>query len=148
MHPLIAALGQKHGLPTVDAASVDAFLAPAAGEAPHAILFFTGDPESRSDSTDVAVVLPELLAAFGTRYRAAVVDRAAEEALKARFGIQVLPSLAVTREATPLGVLPRIRDWTDYIDALTDFLDPEAPPMARPTGPKTEITHNGRRVDA
>lgn len=147
MHPLIAALSSRHGLPTVDAATVDTFLAPAAGEAEHAILFFTGDPETRSDTTDVAVVLPELLAAFAGRFRAAVVDRDAEEALKARFGVQVFPSLAVTRGQAALGVMPRIRDWSDYTDTLAGYLKVDAEPP-KPARPKIEITYNGRRTDA
>ena len=64
MSALIAALTHRYGLPTIDADTLDAFLTPAAGEPNHALLFFTGDPDQRSDSGDVAVVLPELLSAF------------------------------------------------------------------------------------
>lgn len=147
MHPLIAALSSRHGLPTVDVATIDAFLTPAATEAAHALLFFTGDPETRSDSTDVAVVLPELIAAFEGHFRAAVVDRDAEEALKGRFGVQVFPSLVVTRGRDPIGVIPRIRDWSEYTEQLTALLDPATPVLA-PSRPRTEITYNSRRTDA
>ena len=60
MSALIAALASRHGLPTIDADTFDAFLTPAVGDPDHALLFFTGDPDQRSDSGDVAVVLPEL----------------------------------------------------------------------------------------
>jgi Hydrogenase-1 expression protein HyaE len=59
----IAALATRYGIPTVDEDSVDAFLASAEGQCPNALLFFTGDPAQRSETIDVAVVLPERLAA-------------------------------------------------------------------------------------
>ena len=65
-----------------DTETLDAFLASAAGESEHVLLFFTGDPDQRNDSGDVAVVLPELLAAFPGRFRAGVIARSAEAALK------------------------------------------------------------------
>lgn len=148
MSALIEALVTRHNLPVVDAASVDAFLAPAAGEAEHALLFFTGDPETRGDSVDVAVVLPEILAAFKGRLRAALVDGAAEAALKPRFHVEVLPSLVMTRGLAPVGVMPRIRDWSDYLDSIARLLDPAAPVLEGPARPRVPVTTSGRRADA
>lgn len=139
--PLIAALGTRYGVPDVDETSIDAFLAPAAGEPAHALLFFTGDPRERGETHDVAVVLPELLRAFAGRLRAAVVSRAAEAALKARFGVNVFPSLVLARGADPVAVLPKIRDWSDYCDAIERGLDPDAPVLAAASGPRVEITY-------
>lgn len=146
MSALIAALTDRYGLPTVDADSLDAFLAPASGEPAHAILFFSGDPEQRGDSGDVAVVLPELLASFAGRFRAAVVAREAESALKARCRVEVFPSLVILRGDTILDVLPRIRDWSEYLERLGVALSPDAKEM--PAAPRIEITTNARRVDA
>ncbi|KPL52969.1 hydrogenase accessory protein [Prosthecomicrobium hirschii] len=148
MPPLIAALATRHGIPTVDVASVDAFLAPAAGEPPHALLFFTGDPEARGEAVDVAVILPELIAAFPGRLRAARVERAAETALMARFNVRLLPSLALVRGGEPLAVMPRVMDWVDYLAAIDPKLSPDAPVMAAPSGPRVEITHSSRRSPA
>lgn len=146
MSALIAVLASRHGLPTIDAEALDAFLAPAAGEPEHALLFFTGDPEQRTDSGDVAVVLPELLAAFPGRFRAGVVDRSAEAALKARCHVEVFPSLVVLRGRTVLDVLPRIRDWSEYLDRLDAALQPDAPAFSAPS--RIEITTSVRRADA
>lgn len=146
--PLIADLCERYKLPTVDATSVDAFLAPAGGECPHALLFFTGDPATRNDTNDVAVVLPELLAAFPNQLRAAIVAREAEAALMPRFQVQVLPSLAVLRGQTLLGVMPRIRDWSDYLETIAGLLKPDAPALVPVARPRVEITHNGRRTEA
>lgn len=146
MSALIAALANRHGLPTIDADTFDAFLAPAAGEPDRALLFFTGDPDQRSDSGDVAVVLPELLSAFHGRFRAGVVARSAEAALKARCRVEVLPSLVVLRGQIVLDVLPRIRDWGEYLSRLEAALRQDAPAYAVPN--RIEITANARRDEA
>ncbi|MDR3494883.1 MAG: hydrogenase accessory protein [Ancalomicrobiaceae bacterium] len=146
MTHLIDRLTSVHGLPLVDETTVDVFLAASDGESAHAILFFTGDPTERTDSFDVAVVLPELVAVFAGRYRAAVIARSAEKALMPRFQVMVLPSLAVTRGGTIVGVLPRIRDWSEYVEKLAAWLAPDTPAL-RPAGrPKVEITHNGKEI--
>jgi hydrogenase-1 operon protein HyaE len=141
---LLDALASRHGLPIVDRRSIEAFLAPAAGEPPHALLFFTGDPALRSETADVAVVLPELIAAFRGRLRAALVARSAEDALKRRFHVAVVPSLVLTRGADTIGVLPRILAWPDYVARITAWLDPAAPVLAPPEGPRTEFTFSGQ----
>jgi hydrogenase-1 operon protein HyaE len=145
MSSLIASLSSRHGIPTVDEHTIDAFLAPAKEECANTLLFFTGDPAQRSETADVAVVLPELLAVFRGHLRAAVVARSAEDTLKARFHVQVVPSLVVTRGPAPLGVMPRVRDWSDYVATLQTLLDPDAPEMAAPVRPQVEFRHtNGR----
>jgi len=139
--PLIAALGDRYGLPTVDETTIDAFLAPAAGEAEHTLLFFTGDPASRSETLDVAVVMPEILATFQQRLRGAVVARSAEAALAARFRVAVHPSLVVTRRGDPIAVLPKIRDWSEYMEKIDAALAPDAPVLAAEARPRTEFTY-------
>lgn len=135
----IDTLIRSRGLPVVDSRSVDVFLSPVAGEPEHALLFFTGDPALHREAADVAVVLPELLAVFRGRLRAAVVARNAEDALKRRFHVAVLPSLVMTRGTDPLGVLPRICDWADYTARITAWLDPAAPVLAPSAGPQVTI---------
>ena len=145
---LVRALSQRHGLPVVDAGSIDAFLAPAAGEAVHALLFFSGDPAQRSETNDVAVVMPELLAAFAGALRGAVVARGDEDALKTRFGVVVMPSLVVTRGGEPLAVIAKIRDWSEYVERIRACLIEGAPALKPGAGPKTEIRYSGQRTSA
>ena len=142
-HPLISALAERYGLPSVDETSIDAFLAPAAGEPAHALLFFTGDPEQRAETLDVAVVLPEILAAFQRRLRGAVVTRAAETALAPRFRVMVHPSLVVTRDGAPIAVMPKIRDWSEYLERIEAALAPDAPVMASEERPRVAFTTSG-----
>lgn len=139
-HPLMTALAERHGLPTVDATTIDAFLAPADGEAAHALLFFTGDPANRAETLDVAVVLPEILAAFGRRLRGAVVARAAEAGLSSRFHVAVMPSLVVTRGGETVAVLPKIRDWSEYMEKIEAGLAPDAPVLAVEERPRVAFT--------
>jgi hydrogenase-1 operon protein HyaE len=141
MSSLIASLSSRHGIPTVDEHTIDAFLAAARNECANTLLFFTGDPAQRSESADVAVVLPELLAFFRGHLRAAVIARSAEDTLKPRFHVQIVPSLVVTRGPAPLGVMPRIRDWSDYVATLQDLLDPATPEMPAPVRPQVEFRH-------
>ena len=140
--PLLRALVERHRLPSVDAATIDAFLAPAQGESAHALLFFAGDPAQRTETHDVAVILPELLAAFAGRLRAARVAPDAETALKLRFQVYAFPSLVVCRGGEPVGVLPKIYDWSEYLDKIEAFLAPEAPVLSAPKGPQTAFTHS------
>jgi len=145
---LIRALATRNSLPTVDASSIEAFLAPGRGEPEHTLLFFTGEPKQRAESDDVAVVLPQILRAFEGKLRAAVVSRAAEDELKARFHVLVVPSLAVTRGATPLAVIPKIKDWSDYVRIVLAALAPGAPALASGAAPKTEFSFSGKGASA
>lgn len=146
--PLIAALGERHGLPTIDDTSIEAFLAPAEGEAEHTLLFFMGDETQRAETLDVAVVFPEILATFQRRLRGAVVARSAEEALMSRFHVAVLPSLVVTRGAEPLAVMPKIRDWSDYTATIEKALRPGALVLTGEKRPQVEFTHTTRGLEA
>jgi hydrogenase-1 operon protein HyaE len=140
--PLLRALTERHGLAVVDTSSIDAFLAPAQGECPHSLLFFAGDAAQRAETNDVAAILPELLRAFAGKLRGAVVARAAEDQLKTRFQVYVFPSLVVARGFDPVGVLPKILDWSEYRQKIEACLDPAAPVLRAAKGPKTEFTHS------
>jgi len=140
--PLLNALAERHRLPLVDAENIDAFLVPAQGEALHSLLFFPGAGANRPETSDVAVILPEILQVFAERLRGAVIAPAAEEKLKARFQVYVYPALVVVRGGDPVGVLPKIYDWSEYLHKIEAFLDPAAPVLSGPKGPKVAFTHS------
>ena len=141
MSALIDTLHTRHALRLVDSDNIDAFLSPAAGEAAHALLFFAGDPDKRVEANDVAVVLPELLAAFAPRIRAGVVARYAEAALAPRFQVQVYPSLVLVRGLVSLSVMPRIRGWADYISAIDTLLTAATPRLQPSPPPRVEFRY-------
>jgi len=111
------------------------------------LLFFCGDPAQRPEALDVAVIFPELLRAFAGRLRGAVVAPGAEKALGAVYKVDVLPALAVIRNNVAIGVIPRIRDWSEYQEKIAVFLDPEASPSGR-QGPRVTITYSHKGAEA
>ncbi|MBB4197168.1 hydrogenase accessory protein [Rhodoblastus sphagnicola] len=136
-HPLLKALVARHGVATVDEASIDTFFASC--DARHALLFFSGAGAPRPETSDVAVLFPELLKMFAGHVRGALVAPEAEAALKTRFQVFVFPSLVVTRDGQPVGVLPKILDWADYQQKIAAALAPDAPVLVAAQGPKTEF---------
>lgn len=117
-HPLLERLVRDCGVPEVDAASVDAFL----GRGGDAVLFFSEDPNQYPESGDVAVVLPELLAAFPGRLRAAFVARASERELQKRYGFARWPALVFLRAGDYVGAITGIHDWDDYLEKVESLL--------------------------
>lgn len=118
MSDLIHRLTTRHGLPRLDAAGLDDFLS----EGRISVLFFSGDPVKHGESGDVAVVLPELLHAFPI-LTGAVIAREAEAELAPRFGVLVYPTLVFLKGAKPLGIIPKVRNWSDYIARIQDLLN-------------------------
>jgi hydrogenase-1 operon protein HyaE len=132
--PLIAALSERHGIPTVDEHSIDAFLIPAAGEPDYTLLFFSGDPVERSEALDVAVVLPQLASAFVGRLRAGLIARSAENQLRGRFKVHAVPSLVLAQGGRPIAAMPKIRDWSDYVETIENGLSGDVPRDAQEVG--------------
>ncbi|MDH3840682.1 MAG: hypothetical protein OES35_07145, partial [Chromatiales bacterium] len=83
-HPLVQRLFDEYDYPLIDLDNHDAFV----DQAGVNVLFFPGDPQQYRETTDVAVVLPELVAAFDGALRPGVVkrDRDVEVALQKRYG--------------------------------------------------------------
>lgn len=146
----VRVLTERMQLPVVDETNVDAFLArgPDSGDVDHTILFFTGDPAQRGETDDVAVILPEILQTFQGRLRCAIVSRRAEDRLKPRFHVVVMPSLVVSRREDVLGVLPKVRDWSEYMDKIGEWLMDGVPPMPQRAGPRVEINFAGKEIEA
>ena len=118
-HPLIDRLVSELGYEEVSLGNHDEFAAAAGMN----VLFFPGDPKTVRDATDVAVVLPELVAAFDGRLRPGVVTDVFGDglALKRQYGFTEYPALVFVRSGDYVGTLTRIRDWAEYLDAISDF---------------------------
>lgn len=112
----------------VDQATIDAFLVDAAERV--ALLFFRGDVERWPEAADVAVIVPELVAAFGGRLAPAMVASEAERLLMKRFGVTVFPSLVLARPDRTLGVIAKLQDWSSYLARIDAMLAAEALPIA------------------
>ncbi len=119
-HPLIDRLINELGYPEIDLDSHDEFVAQAGMN----VLFFPGDPETSKDTTDVAVVLPELVAAFDGQLRPGVVTDTwgAGKKLKQQYGFPAYPSLLFVRGGDYVGAISRIQDWSEYQDKNAELL--------------------------
>lgn len=128
VHPLLERLLDDCGYPEVNLANHDDFV----GSAGMNVLFFPGDPEVVRDSTDVAVVLPELVAHFAGRMRPGIVlDTFGDgKALRQRYGFREFPALVFVRNGEYVGAITRIQDWAEYIAQVSGLLT--APPRRAP----------------
>lgn len=113
----------RRGLPEVDAASVDRFLAAANAAGAVAVLLSAGDPARFMEAIDVAVVLPELIDALQGRLRGAVIARRAESELGQRFGVRVQPTLIFIAKGETLGLIVKIQDWSVYVERIAKLID-------------------------
>jgi hydrogenase-1 operon protein HyaE len=141
LHPLLQRLLDHHGAELVTTESIDAFVA-RPGE--HA-LFFNGDPVRFPEALDVAVVLPELRSAAGSRFDIGVVAREHEDALARRWGVQRWPSLVFLRGNGYLATVSGMQDWTDYLAAVRAALDG---PVARAPGIGIPVVAAGAAANA
>ncbi|WP_088278954.1 hydrogenase [Ideonella sp. A 288] len=117
--PLVARLVERHGARWVDAANVAAVTA----EPGDLVLFFSGDPVRFPECLDVAVVLPELQAAFPGRFAVGVVVPTDEDAVARRYGMQRWPSLVFLRDGRYVTAIAGMLDWTDYVARVAEALD-------------------------
>ena len=119
-HPLINRLIDELGYAEVSLDNHEAF----AAQPGMNVLFFPGDPKTVRDATDVAVVLPELVAAFDGQLRPGVVTDTFGDgvALKRQYGFREFPSLVFVRGGEYVGTISRIQDWADYLERITNLL--------------------------
>ncbi len=104
-------------LQPVDGTSIDSFLA---GQGLR-VLFFPGGNSHRRDAHDVAVALREVLKDYRGKIEAGLVS-ANEAELQPRFRVLVLPSLVLLLGGEILELVPRVRDWADYVQIFQRYL--------------------------
>ena len=133
-HPLIQRLIDELRYVEVSLGNHDEFIAQPGMN----VLFFPGDPTVAKDATDVAVVLPELVAQFDGRLRPGVViDTYGDgKTLKRHYGFSAYPSLVFVRSGDYVGTITRIADWAEYLEKISGFFDAEA---SRPPGFKIPV---------
>lgn len=122
---LIDRMRADHGWPLLaDLPALDAHIA---SPGIHC-LFVPGDPAKNLESGDVAVILPELVAAFRGLFDAAVVAEPIERAVRERYDVWPTPSLIFVGAGAALGAIPRVRDWEDYLVRTRAILSAAAQP--------------------
>ncbi len=117
--PLIRNMVAQHAYPVLNADSLQVFLA----KHREVVLFFAENPKQFPESDDVAMILPELVAAFCGRLQAALIAQSAEHQLQARFGFATWPALVFLRDGDYLGAITRVQNWDDYLREIRRLLD-------------------------
>lgn len=112
--PLLTRLVREFQARWVDAGNADEF----AGVPGDRVLFFSGDPIRFPECLDVAVVLPELQAAFPGRLTVGVIVPRDEDMLAARWGVQRWPSLVFLRDGRYVTTIAGMLDWSDYVERV------------------------------
>lgn len=118
-HPLITRLTTEFDYPCLETMGDVAAFTEAEGV--H-VLFVAGDITRNLETPDVAVVLPELRQAFQGRFDCAVVAEAIENDVRDASGVFKTPSLIFYREGEFIGGIPKVRDWSEYIERITQIL--------------------------
>ncbi|MCR8723105.1 hydrogenase accessory protein [Frigidibacter sp. ROC022] len=117
-HPLVTRLTTELGWRNLtDMTGIAEFI-----EAPGVhVLFVPGDASRNLETPDVAVILPELHMAFQGRFDCAVVDDAVEAEVRERSGVFKTPSLIFYREGELIGAIPKVRDWSEYVQRISQI---------------------------
>jgi hydrogenase-1 operon protein HyaE len=119
LHPLIARLTSEFGYPRVTTEQEVSDFLSLPGQ--HC-LFIPGDPRRNLETTDAAVILPELRQAFQGAFDCAVADDIIESALRERHRALKTPGLLFFRGPAFLGAIEKVRDWSDYVGRTAHIL--------------------------
>lgn len=124
--PLVQNMIEHHGYPVLSEATLADFLA-SSGEV---VLFFTENAGKFPETNDVAMILPELVKAFGERFTAAVPALADQRRLQLHYGFREWPTLVFLRHGDYLGAVSRVQDWNVYLAEINHILacEPSSPP--------------------
>ncbi len=127
-HPLVDRLISELGYAEVSLHNHDEFVAVPGMN----VLFFPGDPATVRDSTDVAVVLPEIVETFAGQLRPGVVTDVFGDGkeLNRHYGFREYPALVFVRSGEYVGAITRIQDWNVYLEKVSELLSsqPRRPP--------------------
>ncbi|MEM6682712.1 MAG: hydrogenase-1 expression HyaE [Pseudomonadota bacterium] len=117
---LLDNLSQEPGFTPVTADGLKAYLARDAGQV--TALFFTGDPEKKLETADVAVVMRELVRMHAGSLRVGIIARSDERALMKQAHVAVLPSVAFFAGDTHIETISKIQDWSVYAEKIPQIL--------------------------
>jgi len=118
-HPLISRLSEEFDYPVLHNMADVASFAEAPG---HHVIFVPGDVSRNLESPDVAVILPELRRAFQHQFDCALASDTVEGELREQTRIFKTPSLIFYNSGTCVGGIPKVRDWSDYVERITHLL--------------------------
>ena len=119
--PLIEKMIKRNDYPLVSQDNLELF----SEASEYSVLFFTENPKNFPESNDVAVILPELMQAFGNHIQVGVVDRNHERPLQARYRFRGFPALVFLKQGSYLDVITKVKNWSEYTEEVTRILSLE-----------------------
>jgi len=130
--PLVQRMIERCAYPVLSEEALADFLVSTHEAGKDAVLFFTGEGERFPETNDVAMILPELVGAFGGRFSAAVIALPDQHRLQMRYGFREWPTLVFLRGEGEnyLGAISRVQDWHSYLEEIDRLLaaQPAPPP--------------------
>lgn len=126
-HPMIETLIDTKGYSLINASTIDSFLASEGV----GLLFVAGDFEKNLETPDVAIILPELVKAYAGAFHVGVVDAGFEDAVREKFDVWPTPSLIFVQNGARIGVISKVRDWSDYLSEINEILGVHTTTMAQ-----------------
>ena len=118
-HPLVTRLETEFGWPRL---ATLAAVAEFTGRPGAHCLFVPGDAARNLETSDAAVILPELRQAFQNAFDCAVIDDAIEAQVREAARALRTPGYLFFREGRFLGAIEKLRDWDDYLVRTTQIL--------------------------
>lgn len=96
----------------------------------HSVLFFAGNPAQFPESTDLAIILPELSKAYPDAFTVGLVTLQANAVLAKQFAVTHWPSLVFHRGRNYLGCISQLQNWSEYCEGFAKLLQGpiKAPP--------------------
>lgn len=125
LHPLLQRLLRSTGGALLAADTLDDWLA----QPGTAMLLFADEPERQKETLDLAVIVPELVAARPGVLRVGLLPPALARSVAPRYGFARWPAFVLLRDGGYLGAVDGLRDWQVYLQALDTLL------AAAPTRP-------------
>lgn len=137
LHPLLERLLDQTRGDRVDAGGYDAW----AAQPGVAMVVFAEEPERTKETLDIAVIVPELHAAFGRAFRVGLLPPDASRAVAPRYGFARWPAFVMLRDGQYLGAVDGIRDWDVYLAEVDRLLHADA---TRPPSVGIRVTAAGQ----
>ena len=129
--PPIQNMIERHGYAAPSGDALEAFIR----THDEVVLFFAEGIKRLPEADDLAVILPELVAAFDNRFAVAVVPLPDHRELQLRYRFMKFPTLVFLRDGDYLGAISGVFDWSDYlvdIERILASAPSEPPPMTLP----------------
>ena len=131
MHLLVERLTDEFKCPLLkEISEVQAFVSRPGSH----VLFLGGGERANLETLDVAVILPELAAAFGGQFDVGVVADEIDRTVRETEDKYAVPNLFFYRDGQFLDELPKVRDWDEYLERIQSIMAKE---------PEKEISHVG-----